>query len=646
MPDKEIMLQIRAREEARPWLVADALISADVDRDNAPAALREALTVLAADWHETASLYERAKGKGFKTIHVDPLRHAAQQLDEVIKGLDQPRRAPLGQIQPVSAPPATDGEVNPATSDFPPAECPNVAAKHAHPAHGWIGGPQGLQDPLHARGWRWCSGHIGGPTERSGLDALIAEAQARHNDLADITVTVPEQRGPAEGEALGVTDAQRGDTSKLIGDVFDSMVLKPSAPITGDDVAAFLSGAVAELPGPPPPPSTVRNTDPTTGEAIEPPADPFAEIEPAPITTARENIATMDPAIAAAIPPVPLLGQPGDAGAGYGVSYVPPGGVPATFAELLQPVPAAALPPHLSHSQIDTVGQCGVKYRLTRVGRPEDRDGGADWPETLHEVPEWSHIGGNTFHAIVEMLEQRWAQNPAAAPPRDDENEMLWSTYFEVEIGKIEASSPVPRARWRASKQGAEGETWWRANGPLMIARYLAARPAEPTALLPDPAAGAALAIEIERTVQVPTGYGPIAYKAILDRVTLRYDPATGVTTYVIRDYKTGASMPSDPQQLGEYANVLRLLGVPPTARIVGTFFNARKGTWTPEVDLDAAYPAEWFQYYITTGYAQRLALTAGPTPARPSSFCGGCTVRWACPVKGVNAPGGAGGAR
>jgi hypothetical protein len=413
--------------------------------------------------------------------------------------------------------------------------------------------------------------------------------------------------------------------------------------VSGDEVAAYLRGEADDLPGEPLQPSSVRDqTAPAPPESPNP--GTWAMNSSAPLVEIREDALRLSPieeTMNATIPPLPLLGQPGDAGSSYGHDYIPPGGVPATYAELMTPVPLAALPPHISHSQIGTVGECGVKYRLQRIGRVPDRDGGADWSETLHEIPQWALIGGAAFHAAIEALE-RWAcvpgngdMNLAAIVPN---TETMWSEHFGAEIQKTEASVPVPRSRWRASKGGAEGETWWNVNGPLMIERYLKARPAEPTAMIYNGAQEAvgssAVAIELERTVAVQTPYGDIDYRAIIDRVTVRSDPQTGATTLVIRDYKTGDRMPYTHEQLGEYANVLRLLGVPPRVRIVGTYFNARKGVWTPEIDLDRAYSPEWFTYHVTTGHAQRLALTQGPTPARPSTFCGGCPVRWACPVR------------
>lgn len=787
MPDKEIMVQIREREEQRPWRSLDAL----TDDPRTVPGLINALGSLVDDWRATAGLYEKAKLKGAMTAYVVPLRHAAAELDKVIKGLEQPRRAPLGQLQQPEAP------------------APHESAGLDEPVHRFTPGEGGRCGATVARDgdMEYCDRYASHPAHRmqtpaadlASLESLVADSVAKHKQLD--AEGVPDFRGPGdladpnagqptlEGLLAAPTLARMGVPASLLptGEVMipDPGVLAGQEPGTfpgqasGDEVAAYLRGETDDLPGEPLRPSSVRDQTapeqvgvwrtlvtgsrtwddadtirealnsrlgdgdpaglvvvhgacPTGADAIaaawcrdsgvteEPhPADwngpagkgaGFArnqamvdskpdealafirdgskgathcadaaeragiptsrftydersapvEIRPGVFTMnsshppidIKEGALTLPPidgdrwAMATAretletttvtIPPVPLLGQPGNAGAGYDHAYVPPGGVPATYAELLTPVPRAALPAHISHSQIGTAGECGVKYRLQRLPRDERVD---QRLAPVEQIPQWANIGGSAFHAAIEDIERGvLATSPEvlnATPP-----ETLWEQHFGAEIAKIEATSPVPRSRWRASKQGAEGETWWNANGPLMIERYLKARPAEPTAGMPrqpqDQWGALEDAIELERTVAVQTPYGPIAYRAVIDRITVR-PPEHGDSdvTLIIRDYKSGDRMPDSTQQLGEYAQVLRLLGVPPSVRILGSYFNARKGTWTPEVDLEAAgWTAEWFAYHVASGHAERLKLTAGPTPARPSSFCGGCSVRWACPVK------------
>jgi hypothetical protein len=210
---------------------------------------------------------------------------------------------------------------------------------------------------------------------------------------------------------------------------------------------------------------------------------------------------------------------------------------------------------------------------------------------------------------------------------RNYDADVCWKEHFEAEVQRVTESSPVPEAKWRSSRQGAEGRTFWEVNGPLMLKRYVDARPTGAcTAILYQ-----SPALEIEIKCDVPTAYGPVPFVAKLDRVTHDH-PNTDMVT--IRDYKTSYERPTDFTQLGEYAWALRLSGaVAPGAIIEGTYFDARRGEWTTLVNLIAALPWDAFVYRVTAAYAQRLALTTGPTPARPSSYCGGCSVRYACPV-------------
>lgn len=624
MPDKEIMLRIQAREEQYAWSALDAQrrgLAAAMDsmprEDDEVHAFRDALANLAESFRASADDYAAAKLKGAQTAHVIPLRNAAQQLDVVIKQLDQPRRAPLGQLQPAESPTA-GADLDEPQHMFRPGDdgrtCKHCDRFASHPAH-----------------------RLDGPTERPGLDALIADASAASQaPPVPVTAYLPgvtlvdccaHMLEPDEDPAPWcdcTTDdrAEHAGPCRFKAHIREQHNVALQSVISSDDVAAYLSGVIDELPGGVPlQPSAVTDATVSTVDAFD---AGFAEgiKSPLPLAPPRENLENAP----VTMPPVPLLGQPGDMGAGYSHTYVPAGARPLTFAELMTPVAAAALPPHLSHSQADTLADCPAKYRLQRL------------ESTVIQIPQWANIGGTAFHAAVEDIEL-WAAVPGAAIAEPRYADELWRKYFDAEVQRIEQSSPVPRDRWRAASRGAEGESWWNANGPEMLRRYLRTRPdqltlqfgvgAEDGKVLP----GAAIEWEVE--AQVPTPYGPLPYKAVIDRVT--WDVRRGA--YVIRDYKTGKEMPDDSAQLGEYAHTLRLAGkVFTDAKIYGTFFNARKGEWTPEIDLLEAWPLDWFVWRVTSAHADKLALTQGPTPARPSTFCGGCSVRYACPVKNATA--------
>ncbi|HKX70073.1 MAG TPA: PD-(D/E)XK nuclease family protein [Acidimicrobiales bacterium] len=603
--DKEIMRQIETLRLDRPGRVY-AAGAVSVMPAFGPG-LIAALTELAATYREEAALWAKSGAKGWKGSEAEKYL-VAQHIDDVAAQLDNAGGGAALSVS-VDVPGITDADIE--------AELRESAKR------------------------------IDGVRDLAGLDALIADS-------------VAERRGHVRDDLLPDGHPARSNAMIPAGSASAILAQTVSNP---DDVLAYLKGEANDIPGTPPlTPGSVASA-PELGDPFAPPgADRFERV-------AAENdlgVFGLDetgvdgPTLIEAMPDVsiprqtdampqtwesetmtadghrppglaPLLGQPGDAGAGYSHDYVPAGGRRFTYAELLTPVPAASLPPHLSHSQGNTIGDCAAKYRLQRV-------------EQLPQVPQWANVGGSAFHAAVEAIERTMVNALAAGRPLSLDGydvELGWKEHFEAEIAKVSASSPVPVSVWRSSRKGAEGRQWWEVNGPLMLRRYLDARPAEHTANLPaspDAINGAVdpfqLAIELDLTVDVPTPYGPIPFNAKLDRVTNGPDASDGNwITLVIRDYKTSYERPTDTTQLGDYANVLRLWGVPESVKILGTYFDARRGEWTTPVDLLAAHPFEAFQYRVTTAYAQRRALTTGPTPARPSSYCGGCSVRYACPI-------------
>lgn len=590
--DKEIMRQIETLRLDRPGRVY-AAGAVSVMPAFGPG-LIAALTELAATYREEAALWAKSGAKGWKGSEAEKYL-VAQHIDDVAAQLDNAGGGAALSVS-VDVPGITDADIE--------AELRESAKR------------------------------IDGVRDLAGLDALIADS-------------VAERRGHVRDDLLPDGHPARSNAMIPAGSASAILAQTVSNP---DDVLAYLKGEANDIPGTPPlTPGSVASA-PELGDPFAPPgADRFERV-------AAENdlgVFGLDetgvdgPTLIEAMPDVsiprqtdampqtwesetmtadghrppglaPLLGQPGDAGTGYSHDYVPAGGRRFTYAELLTPVPAASLPPHLSHSQGNTIGDCAAKYRLQRI-------------EGLPQVPQWANVGGSAFHAAVEAIERTMVNALAAGRPLSLDGydvELGWKEHFEAEIAKVSASSPVPVSVWRSSRKGAEGRQWWEVNGPLMLRRYLDARPAEQSITIDSTGTPA---IEWEVSADVPTPYGPLPYKAILDRVT--YVPNTD--TVIIRDYKTSYERPHDTTQLGEYAHMLLLSGanLHGAKRVLGTYFDARRGEWTTPVDLLAAHPFEAFQYRVTTAYAQRRALTTGPTPARPSSYCGGCSVRYACPI-------------
>jgi putative RecB family exonuclease len=680
MADKEILAKIRELEQRRPFALLD-----DLDHVPDAAYLADALDGLQESFTAAADLYAAAKLKGAQSTYVVPLRHAAAEVGKVADALRQPRPGAEPERRVGQCPGCEGGARGPIEPhEWIGGEGGEKVRCRGIPApHDLTGLDQLIADSV-AEG----RGSLRGPMTEAQQREIIAAQPNGAETLAKLDILIDHPIRPMRSmtrigrEPLimsAPTEAEQREIVHPDGYIERLTVREPDdfpGQVTADEVTAYLKGesntmtgltdalvpgsvrdmagrvtavadqmtaetrAVAVLDKPLPP--YCRDCDLDThrcygcGEPVEHGKYACAQCElihadgpPATVpATWESDTMTADGyrTPGAPIPPVPLLGQPGDGGTGYDPKYMPPGGIPFTFAELMAPVPYAALPPHLSHSQIEAVGECPAKYRMQRLARPN----GPALVEGVEQVPQWALIGGNAFHAAVEFWERMAAEHPGIDLAQED-CDGAWRCFFGEEIAKVESNSPVPRSMWRASKKGAEGETWWNANGPEMLRKYLAARPAEPTMV----GANNVMCIEAALTVTVPTAYGPLPFKAILDRVTVQPDG-----TLMIRDYKSGDRMPESTEQLAEQAWTLALhSGFTPeqivSGSVFGTYYNARKGTWTEPVDLFAEYSFEWFVYHVTSAHAQRLALTTGPTPARKTSLCGGCSVRWACPVGG-----------
>lgn len=289
-----------------------------------------------------------------------------------------------------------------------------------------------------------------------------------------------------------------------------------------------------------------------------------------------------------------------------------------TFADLLAPHEPFTLPEHLSHSQIEQLSDCGLKYRLLRL-------------EGVTEVPGWSTIGGNALHAAVATLERSLAERggttevTAALLPDPAGVKDAWHAAFTAEISRAVAEHPgVKMIDWYAAKGGKEGFTWWQVEGEAMLARYVAQREdwSRRWVILRTP--DGVPIIEHEFLIDVDG----IAFKGIIDQAWFaRGDHGT----LLIRDVKSGASKPTDTFQLGEYAHALSSLGV--NGRVVqGAYWMARTGEHVAEVaDLTARHPRAELVYRLTMAQAMKSAGIFAP---RPSSYCVSCSAAGACPVR------------
>lgn len=415
-------------------------------------------------------------------------------------------------------------------------------------------------------------------------------------------------REPAVGVPLGEAIANQGDT------------------------LAYLRGDIDTLPVDPPPPAVEPSTNsPDINEEARQvtqtfPIDPsaMAGIVNGPLGALPDGDFT-DPK------PISALLKSG---------YVPHqtnGRTYPTFASLLAPPPASILPLHWSWSQLESSEGCGLRYRLGRV-------------EGYTQIPAWANIGGDAFHsatAYIDLGEHEHGTTRYELPPTLITE--IWQEAFNKAIAGVASTSPVPIAEWRAANGGKENQDWWRVEGEAMLARWCEARaklaataqnhgdmPRKLATLPhahPEVGAGRAPAVEWPFTITVPGPLGDLAYTNIIDRVWECTDGAL-----LVEDLKTGSRMPKDTGQLGTYAWGVAMAGGVSThtpnggnvPRIMGTFYNARKGLWTPAVDLLAAHPWDEFVYRLHTAEAKRFAGLYSP---HVTDLCAACSVRYACPL-------------
>jgi hypothetical protein len=453
---------------------------------------------------------------------------------------------------------------------------------------------------------------FGEPADVAKLDALVSERVAAVSGNG----SSPAEEAAADGQAL--RDYLSGVTDELVNRLLAPTDNLPSTveptPLTLENIAERYPLSAMEYMN-----ATVSQPSIVESETLQPTfADPFTD-------------------------PQPYTPQP----------RVPADSRRMSFVDLLAPAPVRDDLQHWSWSQLETLEDCGAKYRMTKL-------------DQLTQVPQWALVGGNALHAAVAEVElshdAQWA--PATTPPGwPDEAALgvLWNRVFHAEIAKVNAEHPgMPMDQWRASKQGKEGYDFWRVEGEHMLVTYVAMRERTTRQAL---SAGQRVrrlwrdqatrsydepvpAVELPFELAVAGPQGTLKVVGILDQAWMTYHYDNGMAAdLLLVDLKSGSKMPDDTAQLAVQAWGLVAKLAPeafnddPRAaadllpgRILGMFYDARKGVYTPEVDLLALHP--WEEVVYRFHAAEALRRTRAYLPRR-SSFCGGCPVRYACPVGG-----------
>lgn len=403
---------------------------------------------------------------------------------------------------------------------------------------------------------------------------------------------------------------------------------RPGPVVTGDPTMDYLTGAVSTYEPRTAPPATTLvvpwlpdlRTGPNGEIAWEPSSTVNGEaaVQPTPITPAVDN--------------------PFTSPASPGVNRAPVKRL--TYGEL-GPLIAATYPgprPHLSHSYVESLGNCGLSALLSDAAKSQ---------HIGPRRPSWSLLGGTAFHNAVEAIERVaisiGGADPAASMSADWEAFWLEALTLVVdETTKELAGTPYANAStWHVANKGLEGYDWWRVQGLDMVKRYLAFHDTDwrsQHTLLQVPAEPAnpqsARVPVLEFPFSVSAGSTAITTEGRIDIAWLSTAPEHRTAALEVVDFKAGKSTPSEHFQLVEYGDVLRKhLPVNFALPIVGRYWLARKGEYTAPIPLPAEPGRDEIDYRYRV--ADRAMRNAVFTP-HPNMLCTSCGVLDYCPAQSL----------
>ena len=226
--------------------------------------------------------------------------------------------------------------------------------------------------------------------------------------------------------------------------------------------------------------------------------------------------------------------------------------------------------------------------------------------------------------------------------------EQYWVTALDAQVAMtiepLAGTAYANSSSWHVANKGLEGYDWWRVQGLDMIQRYLALHnnewrathtmlqvPADPSGTSPNGPRVPAL----ELLFSITAGSTAIITEGRMDAAWLSTAPEHGATAVVeVVDYKAGKSLPADHFQLVEMGQALRrFLPVNFALPIVGRYYRARLGAYTPPITLDEkAGVAEIDYRYQAAQRAMKNAVFA-PHVDNMCSSCGSVDI---CPAQAL----------
>lgn len=290
---------------------------------------------------------------------------------------------------------------------------------------------------------------------------------------------------------------------------------------------------------------------------------------------------------------------------------------------------AAVLDPHLtsSYSQVSSIASCGMKHLIGRMSRH-------GWAEPAK--PAWSLVGGTAFHKAVEV----WESHGYNARSGLLDPKVVWLEAFNEAVEEARTTAPERYQDphdWHAANRGKENYDWWRVEGQKMLnlwTAYMTPERRERVRVAQFAIHGGGVADvdyqrawELEYHMALPNG---IVTHGFMDCVW--YDVIEGGLAVI--DLKTGARMPQDTFQLGEYAHALvRVFGVNPALTPISAgYYDARRGVMVPIPGILERHPIEELE--------ARHGMAANAKEARVflpnvTNFCVSCGFEAQCPARG-----------
>lgn len=265
---------------------------------------------------------------------------------------------------------------------------------------------------------------------------------------------------------------------------------------------------------------------------------------------------------------------------------------------------------HLSHSSLESLAECGEKFRLRKV-------------QGVPGIPMWAGVAGKAIHTVTECHDWRELGLDRDVPSFDEE--------FTRAIEGEERLSGVARAEWYASGRvsrewpNKQDERWWRHHGQGMCTAWVNFTANSPwrVAVLPD----GQPAVELEFRVEV----GGVPVVGYIDRIM---EDVAKPDVLAVVDIKSSAREPKSDRQLGLYSLAMRqVYGLDIRW---GFYFMVRTGATTAPVDLRRYWDGR-LAHDFRAGWR---AVEHGVFLPSPSDMCRACSVRRACREFGGEAAG------